>query len=146
MKRRNLIYVAVAAVVALCWGCTTPEDEPGGNNGGQSGVTILDGTALVSGEPVVASLDGGLAPFALGANLSHNVLGADAVGMSTVPEAIAANHMGMKICGISFVSNLAAGISPVPLTHEEVQEAANIAGPKFRLLVKETVKKFARIL
>ena len=75
-----------------------------------------------------------------------HTLGADVVGMSTVVEAIAANHMGMKICGISFVSNLAAGISPVPLTHEEVQEAADIAGPKFRLLVKETVKKFARIL
>lgn len=73
-------------------------------------------------------------------------IGADVAGMSTVVEATAANHMGMKICGISFVSNLAAGISPTPLTHEEVQEAANIAGPKFRLLVRETVKKFRQIL
>ena len=73
-------------------------------------------------------------------------IGADVAGMSTVVEATAANHMGMKICGISFVSNLAAGISPTPLTHEEVQEAANIAGPKFRLLVKETVKKFRSVL
>ena len=61
-------------------------------------------------------------------------------------EAIAANHMGMKICGISFVSNLAAGISPNPLTHEEVQEAANIAAPQFRKLVTETVKKFRQVL
>ncbi|MBR4861548.1 MAG: purine-nucleoside phosphorylase [Firmicutes bacterium] len=75
-----------------------------------------------------------------------HTMGVDVAGMSTVVEAIAANHMGMKICGISFVSNLAAGISPTPLTHEEVQEAANIAGPKFRLLVAETVKKFTRVL
>ena len=73
-------------------------------------------------------------------------LGADVVGMSTVVEAIAANHMGMKICGISFVSNLAAGISPNPLTHEEVQEAANIAAPKFKKLITESVKKFGAVL
>lgn len=75
-----------------------------------------------------------------------HTLGADAVGMSTVVEAIVANHMGMKICGISFVSNPAAGISQTPLTHEEVQEAANAAGPKFRQLVTATVKKFKDII
>ena len=74
------------------------------------------------------------------------VLGADVVGMSTAVEAMAANNMGMKICGISFVSNLAAGISQTPLTHEEVQEAANIAAPKFKKLITESVKKFGRIL
>lgn len=68
-----------------------------------------------------------------------DIVGADAVGMSTVVEAIAANHMGMKICGISFVSNPAAGISKTPLTHEEVQEAANNAAPKFRKLVSASV-------
>lgn len=68
-------------------------------------------------------------------------LGIDTVGMSTVVEAIAANHMGMKICCISFISNLAAGMNPNPLTHEEVQEAANIAAPKFKKLVTESVKK-----
>ena len=52
-------------------------------------------------------------------------LGADAVGMSTACEAIAANHMGMKICGISCVTNMACGISENPLNHEEVQETAN---------------------
>ena len=56
-------------------------------------------------------------------------LGVDAVGMSTVVEAIAANHMGMKICCVSFVSNLAAGMTDNPLTHEEVQEAASAAAP-----------------
>ena len=72
-------------------------------------------------------------------------LGIDAVGMSTVCEAIAANHMGMKICCISFISNLAAGMNPNPLTHEEVQEAANEAAPRFKKLVTEVVKKFGEI-
>ena len=71
-------------------------------------------------------------------------LGIDAVGMSTVVEAIAANHMGMKICCISFVSNLAAGMNPNPLTHEEVQEAADEAAPRFKKLVTEVVKNFGK--
>lgn len=70
-------------------------------------------------------------------------LGCDAVGMSTVVEAIAANHMGMRICGVSCISNLAAGMTANPLTHEEVQEAADMAAPNFKKLVTETVKKFA---
>lgn len=70
------------------------------------------------------------------------LMGVDAVGMSTVVEAIAANHMGIKVCGISCISNLAAGISPVPLSHEEVQEAANVAAPAFEKLVTECVKRF----
>lgn len=73
-------------------------------------------------------------------------LGVDAVGMSTVVEAIAANHMGMKICCISCVCNLAAGMTDNPLTHEEVQEAANAAAPKFRRLVTETVTNFKQVL
>lgn len=72
-------------------------------------------------------------------------LGIDAVGMSTVVEAIAANHMGMKICGISCVCNLAAGLSANPLTHEEVQEAAADAAPKFKTLLTESVKKFGNL-
>ena len=72
------------------------------------------------------------------------VLGTDAVGMSTVVEAIAANHMGMKICGISCISNLAAGMTSNPLTHEEVQEAADMVAPNFKLLVTESVKKFGQ--
>ena len=73
-------------------------------------------------------------------------LGASAVGMSTVVEAIAANHMGMKICGVSCVSNLAAGMNSAPLTHEEVQEAANAVAPKFEKLLTESVKKFGALL
>ncbi len=70
------------------------------------------------------------------------VLGTDAVGMSTVPEAIAANHMGMKICGISCVTNMATGILKQPLNHEEVQETADKASGNFQKLVTEVVKNF----
>ena len=72
-------------------------------------------------------------------------IGGDAVGMSTVVEAIAANHMGMKICGISCVCNLAAGLSPTPLTHDEVQAAADKAAPLFKKLVTESVKQFGNL-
>lgn len=73
-------------------------------------------------------------------------LGCDAVGMSTVVEAIAANHMGMKICGISCISNLAAGMTANPLTHEEVQEAADMAAPNFKKLVTESVKSMKSMI
>lgn len=75
-----------------------------------------------------------------------NAMGVSAVGMSTVVEAIAANHMGMKICGVSCVCNLAAGMNETPLTHEEVQEAANAVAPKFEKLLVETVTKFEKLI
>jgi len=59
------------------------------------------------------------------------ILGADAVGMSTVAESIAANHMGIKVCGVSLITNLAAGISKTKLTHEEVKETADKATEYF---------------
>ena len=74
------------------------------------------------------------------------MLGCDAVGMSTVVEAIAANHMGMRICGVSCISNLAAGMSENPLSHKEVQEAADMAAPNFKRLVTEAVKGMAAFL
>lgn len=73
------------------------------------------------------------------------ILGADAVGMSTAVEAIAAVHFGMRVCGISCVCNPAAGISKVPLSHKEVQEAANEAAPKFKKLVTESVIRFGEV-
>ncbi len=73
-------------------------------------------------------------------------LGADAVGMSTAAEAIAAHHAGMLVCGISLISNLAAGISPTPLTHAEVQLAADEAAPRFRSLVAESIENISDAL
>ena len=70
-------------------------------------------------------------------------LGADAVGMSTACEAIAANHMGMKICGISCITNMACGISENPLNHEEVQETANAKAPFFQTLVRKSIVNMA---
>ena len=68
-------------------------------------------------------------------------LGADAVGMSTACEAIAARHMGMRVLGISCICNMASGISPVPLSHKEVQEVADQVAPKFKALVTEIITK-----
>ena len=62
-------------------------------------------------------------------------LGADLVGMSTAPEAIAARHMGARVVGISLVTNLAAGVSEEPLSHSEVQEAAAQAAGRFAALL-----------
>ncbi|MDD4311131.1 MAG: purine-nucleoside phosphorylase, partial [Eubacteriales bacterium] len=67
-------------------------------------------------------------------------VGASAVGMSTVPEAITAAHCGMKTIGISLITNMAAGILEQKLTHEEVQETAAIASEKFTKLVDKIVK------
>lgn len=71
-------------------------------------------------------------------------LGADAVGMSTACEGIAANHMGMKICGISCISNLACGLTDQPLTHQEVQETADRVAPLFEKLVTASIVNMAK--
>lgn len=72
------------------------------------------------------------------------LLGGDAVGMSTACEAVAANHMGMKILGISCITNLAAGISAVPLSHDEVKEAADEAAPRFEALTTAIITEIGR--
>ncbi len=66
-------------------------------------------------------------------------LGADLVGMSTVPEAIAGRHLGMRVCAISLVTNLAAGISPAPLSSEEVNEMGRQAAPLFTSVVTTAI-------
>ena len=73
------------------------------------------------------------------------ILGGDAVGMSTACGAVAANHMGMKICGISCISNLACGMTDVPLSHKEVQEASDKMAPLFKKLVSESIRKLGSI-
>lgn len=67
--------------------------------------------------------------------------GVDIVGMSTVPEAVFAHACGMAVAGVSLVSNLAAGISPEPLSHEEVIQAAEAARPMMRLLMEEFISQ-----
>lgn len=62
-------------------------------------------------------------------------LGADAAGMSTACEAVAAHHAGMRVCGISCISNMAAGVTGEKLSHEEVQETADRTADLFRKLV-----------
>lgn len=70
------------------------------------------------------------------------ILGADAVGMSTACEAIAANHMGMKICGLSLISNLASGMIDQALDEKEVALVAQKSALYFEKLVTETIKKW----
>ena len=72
-------------------------------------------------------------------------LGADAVGMSTVCEAIAARHMGLRVCAISCITNMACGILPQPLSHEEVQQTADRVKDKFQALVLESLETFHRL-
>ncbi|MCM1382457.1 MAG: purine-nucleoside phosphorylase [Muribaculaceae bacterium] len=73
-------------------------------------------------------------------------LGADAVGMSTACEAIAANHAGMRVVGISCISNMACGITDKPLTHAEVQETADRAAPLFKRLITEAVTELNQLI
>ncbi len=69
------------------------------------------------------------------------ILGADAVGMSTVPEALAARHCGMEVLGFSLLTNMAAGILDQPLDGDEVIAAANAAKDRFSLLVRRCVAR-----
>ena len=72
-------------------------------------------------------------------------LGADAVGMSTVCEAIAARHMGLRVCAISCITNMACGILPQPLSHEEVQQTADRVKDKYQALVLQSLEAFHRL-
>ncbi len=71
----------------------------------------------------------------------YRMLGADAVGMSTACEAMAARHMGMRVCGVSVVTNLAAGLGGKPLSHQEVQEVADQVRGQFQRLVWRYLSK-----
>ena len=67
------------------------------------------------------------------------ILGADAAGMSTAAEAVAANHMGMKVCGISCITNMGCGMLEQPLSHMEVQETADRVAVQFKELVTQSI-------
>ena len=68
-------------------------------------------------------------------------IGADLIGMSTALEAIAGRHAGMEVFGISLVTNLAAGISPQPLSHQEVIESGHAAGPRISRLLADIIAR-----
>jgi len=71
----------------------------------------------------------------------YRLLGADAVGMSTVPEAIAARHMGMRVLGISCITNFAAGMTSEPINHEEVMETGARVAEIFKELLRRVLKR-----
>lgn len=73
------------------------------------------------------------------------ILGADLVGMSTVFESITANHAGLQVCGISCITNLAAGISKEKLSHDDVKDVANKAMHNFTSLLELAVSKIGKI-
>lgn len=72
---------------------------------------------------------------------AFRTLGADAVGMSTVPEAIVARHMGMEVLGISCISNAAAGVLPQPLVHDEVMAVARHVRGQFSALLEGIIER-----
>ena len=74
-----------------------------------------------------------------------SVLGGDMVGMSTVPEAIAANHLGVKVAGISCITNMAAGLAQEKLKHEDIKEKALMVMDSFSNLIALTIPKICRI-
>ncbi len=75
---------------------------------------------------------------------AFRALGADAVGMSTVPEAILANAAGLRVAAFSCISNLAAGVSPNPLSHAEVAETASEAMPRMQAIIEAFWPKLAK--
>jgi purine-nucleoside phosphorylase len=73
-------------------------------------------------------------------------IGADLVGMSTVPEVIAARYLGIRVMGVSCVTNMAAGVLPQPLDHEEVIQAGKEAAPRFAELLEGVVSRLGGTL
>ncbi len=98
---------------------------------GSLGLTLQEGTYMFFAGPAYET------PAEIRA---ARVLGADAVGMSTVPESIAASHMRMKVLGISCITNMAAGILDQPLNHAEVMETSNQVKEAFTSLVRSVTK------
>ncbi|MDX5398787.1 MAG: purine-nucleoside phosphorylase, partial [Actinomycetes bacterium] len=108
----------------------------------------LRALALRIGEQVGVPLQSGVYAWFVGPTFETpaevrmaRTLGADLVGMSTVPETIAARHMGASVLGISLVTNLAAGISGEPLNHEEVLAAGNAAAIRMGQLLGAIVPR-----
>ncbi|UOO36937.1 purine-nucleoside phosphorylase [Oscillospiraceae bacterium CM] len=109
---------------------------------------VLRQTVLAAGDALGIRMQEGVYIQVSGPNFetpaeirAYGTLGADIVGMSTAVEAVAARHMGIRVCGISCVANMASGLSKTPLTHEEVQETANRVAPDFKRLLTAAIKR-----
>ena len=98
------------------------------------GITVVEGVYLANSGPTYETP----AEVKLA-----NTIGADAVGMSTVPEVIIANAMGMKVAAISCITNYAAGMTGQPLTHTEVVETLDAAMGNIHKLLPEIIRRFA---
>jgi len=99
------------------------------------GITLRSGTYLACSGPSYET------PAEIRA---MRIMGADTVGMSTVPEVMMANRLGMKVLGLSMITNMASGISATPLSHQEVIETSQKESQKFNTLVKGIIKKLGR--
>ncbi len=111
----------------------------------------LRAIALEEGKAIGLDLDSGVYACMSGPSYETpaeikmlRTLGADVVGMSTVPEAIVARHAGIEVLAIALVSNVAAGFSDAPITHEEVLEAGKRAGPDLAKLIERVVARISR--
>jgi len=103
---------------------------------------VADKIGIKYQEGVYAGMTGPY--YETGAEIKYlSVIGADAVGMSTVPEVIAANYMGIDVLGISCITNMATGIAKVPHSHKEVVKTAKKAGENFCKWVVEIVKEIS---
>lgn len=110
--------------------------------------TALARQALEAAESLGLDLKQGVYYFCTGPSYetpaeirAMRFLGADAVGMSTVPEAIAAVHMGMRVAGISCITNMAAGVTEKPLHHEEVMQTAAMVSERFKDFLNEFISR-----
>ena len=108
----------------------------------------LRDVALAAGQAAGVSLEHGVYVAVHGPSYetpaeirAFRTLGADAVGMSTVPEAIVARHMGIEVLGISCITNMAAGVLPAPLHHDEVMETARRVRGQFIALLETTIER-----
>jgi purine-nucleoside phosphorylase len=105
---------------------------------------VADEAARARGVPVTHGVYVGLAgpSYETPAEIRFlRTIGADAVGMSTVPEAIAARHMGLEVLGISCITNMAAGVLPQPLVHDEVIETARRVRGSFISLIEGIIER-----